>query len=292
MRAVDTQIEHFSYAAPDDPALKRLLIRAIERMSGQPYLKHLYHAHRHDLRPGENFWALAVRHLRLKVMFNDEGLARIPRQGPLVVVANHPYGVLDGIVISHLIATVRDDFLVLTNSMLYRAEEIRSYMLPVDFSETKEALEVNIKSRAEAKAHLMRGGCLVIFPAGGASTTPKPWSRRAIDAEWKTLTARLISQAKAPVLPVYFSGQNSRLFQIASHISMTLRLALFFKEVYDRIGTEIHLRIGRLIHFEELAKLERKAFMRHLREITYDMSAHTPNPPRRKLPRRHKRVPA
>ena len=74
-------------------------------------------------------------------------------------------------------------------------------------------------------------------PAGGVSTTPRLWDRRAIDAEWKNLTARLISQAKAPVVPLFFAGQNSRLFQIASHMNQTLRLSLIFKEVSNRIGT-------------------------------------------------------
>ena len=88
------------------------------------------------------------------------------------MVSNHPFGVLDGLVICHLVAKVRTDFRVLSNSVLYRAEEIRPFLLPIDFAETKEALKTNLKSRAEAKAHLMAGGCLVIFPAGGVSTTP------------------------------------------------------------------------------------------------------------------------
>ena len=87
----------------------------------------------------------------------------------------------------------------------------------------------------------------MVFPAGGASTAPKPWSKRAVDAEWKNFAARLIAAAKAPVVPVYFAGQNSRLFQIASHISMTLRLSLFFKEVYDKIGSELRVQIGDVI---------------------------------------------
>src|SRR6202012_5724884 len=94
------------------------------------------------------------------------------------------------------------------------------------------------------KHHLLGGGCLIVFPAGGVSTTRKPWDRPAVDAEWKNLTARLIAQGKAPVLPVFFAGQNSRLFQLASHLSMTLRLSLLFKEVHDRIGGEVHVRVG------------------------------------------------
>ena len=263
--ASSDEIVNFSYAAPDDPRLKRMLIRAIEKMTGQPYLKYLYDENRAHPTPGESFWTTALRMLEVNVVCNREALARLPETGALAVVANHPFGVLDGLIISYLISFVRNDFLVLTNSVLYQAEEIRPNLLPIDFSETKEALETNIKSRAKAKAHIMEGGCLVIFPAGGASTAPKPWSREAIDAEWKTLTARLISAAKAPVVPIYFAGQNSRLFQIASHISLTLRLSLFFKEVYDKIGSDIHVRIGSLIPFSALEGLNRKEFMDHLR---------------------------
>src|SRR5215471_1840656 len=270
------EIEAFSYATAEDPRLKRLLIRAIERMTGQPYLKSLYDEHRLNPVPGESFWAAALRSLELKLNYNDEALARLPKTGPLVVVANHPFGVLDGLIISYLISQARDDFLVLTNSVLYQADEIRSYLLPIDFAETKEALGTNLKSRATAKTHLMRGGVLVVFPAGGASTAPKLWSKRAIDAEWKNFAAKLINAAKAPVVPVYFAGQNSRLFQIASHISMTLRLSLFFKEVYDKIGSEIHVRIGDVIAYRTLEKIDRKNLLEHLRGLTYALGAGMP----------------
>jgi putative hemolysin len=273
---VGNQIERFSYATEDDPGLKRMLIRAIETMTGQPYLKQLYEEHRVNPIPGENFWAAAVRSLELKVVYNHDALLRLPRSGPLVIVANHPFGVLDGIVISYLASQLRDDFRVLTNSVLYQADEIRPYLLPIDFAETKEAVGTNLKTRADAKAHLTAGGCLVIFPAGGASTAPKPWSRQAIDAEWKNFTSRLIVGAKAPVAPVFFAGQNSRLFQIASHISMTLRLSLFFKEVYDKIGSEIHVRIGDVIPYGTLEKIDRKRLMEHLRGLTYALGAGMP----------------
>ncbi len=117
----------------------------------------------------------------------------------------------------------------------------------------------------------------MIFPAGGASTAPKPWSKRAVDAEWKNFAARLIVAAKAPVVPVYFAGQNSRLFQIASHISLTLRLSLFFKEVYDKIGSEIQVRIGEVIPYKGLETLDRKDLMEHLRKATYELGASLPH---------------
>ena len=281
---------HFSYAAPSDPYLKRIVIGTIERMTGQPYLKHLYDSYRNAPIAGENFWDACIRHLELNIDYNEEALSAVPREGPLVIVANHPFGVLDGIVLSYLTSKVRQDFRILTNSVLYRAEELRPYVLPVDFAETKEALDSNIKSRAEGRRFLKGGGCIVVFPAGGAATTPKIWSRRAVDLEWGPFTAGLIAQSKSSVLPVYFAGQNSRLFQIASHISMTLRLSLFFKEVYDNIGGVIRLRIGKVIPFNRLETLDRKEFMQYLRSATYAMAPLTPDPPKSRKPRSQKRV--
>ena len=124
-------------------------------MTGQPYLKRLYEDHQAHPVPGESFWAAALRRLEVSVSYNEDALANIPRTGPLVIVANHPFGVLDGLIISYLIDKVRQDFLVLTNAVLYQADEIKAHLLPIDFAETKEALSTNLKSRSEAKEHLM-----------------------------------------------------------------------------------------------------------------------------------------
>ena len=167
-----------------------------------------------------------------------------------------------------------------------RAEEVKTFLLPVDFAETEEALKTNLKTRAEAKNHLMKGGCLIVFPAGGVSTTPTIWHKRAVDTEWKNFTARMISQAKAPVAPVFFGGQNSRLFQLASHISMTLRLSLLFKEVHDRIGGVIQIRIGDLIPYERLATFnDRQSFMDHLKDLTYALGENMPRAPKDRIKR-------
>jgi putative hemolysin len=269
--------ETFSYAAPDDPWLKRVLIHLVERVTGQRYLKWQYLNYRERPDPG-SFWEAAIRRLELKVEVNEQVLATWPRTGAFVVVANHPFGVLDGLIISHLTAKVRNDFKVLTNAVLNRAEEIREHLIPIDFAETEEALQTNLRSRAEAKLHLMHGGCLIVFPAGGASTVKKVWHRRAYDSDWKMFIGRLITQAKAPVAPVYFAGQNSRTFQVASHISMTLRLSLFFKEVYDKIGATLPVRIGPPIPYEEIAKYDRKVLMDHLRDVTYALGKDMPYP--------------
>ncbi len=109
-------------------------------------------ANRREGITGEGFFAAAVRSLAIDVRYDAAALAALPATGPLVVVANHPYGVLDGIVISWLIQKVRPDFLVLTNAVLLRAPEIADYVLPIDFAATEEATRTNIASRAAARA--------------------------------------------------------------------------------------------------------------------------------------------
>lgn len=263
--------ETFSYAAPDDPPLKRLTIRLIERMTGQPRLKRIYRQYRAEGGAG-NFWEQAVARLRLTLIYDPAPLVDWPRKGALVIVCNHPFGVIDGLAICALTSRIRPDFRILTNAVLDRAEETRPHLLPVDFSDSREALGINLRSRAGARAHLAGGGCLIVFPAGGVSTTPSIWHARAVDAQWKNFTAKLILGAHAPVAPLYFEGQNSRLFQIASHLHQTLRLSLLFKEVHDRIGAEIRMRPGRPIPFHEIGHLAPDALMAELRARTYALA--------------------
>ena len=154
-----------------------------------------------------------------------------------MVVANHPYGVLDGIVISWLVSKVRSDFVVLTNAVLMRAPEVQGFILPIDFSETEEARKTNLASRAAARAQLEKGGVVVVFPAGAVSTAPDKLGRKpAVDGRWQPFVSQLIQRSKAAVVPVWFGGQNSRLFQIASHVSYdAAHLADFPRgEVEDR----------------------------------------------------------
>ncbi len=282
--------EAFSYAAADDPFLKRFVIHAIERATGQPYLRWLYEGYRPT--PDETFWDAAIRLLELKVACDAARLAAWPRTGPLVVVCNHPYGVLDGIVACHIVGKARPDFRVLTNAVICKAEPLRRYLLPIDFSESKEAVAINLKSRAEAIAHLKAGGCVLIFPAGGVSTTPKWWQRRAVDSDWKTFTAKLITAARAPVAPLYFAGQNSALFQRVSHVSLTLRLALLFHEVHNKIGSEVHTAIGDIIPYTDISAIkDRHALMAFLREKTYAAGVDLRDPPKPQV-KRPRRAPS
>lgn len=264
----------FSYATAEDPPVKRGLIRLVERATGQPKLKRLYVDNQRHPRLGESFWQAAVRCLALDVRYDPVALAKIPKSGPVVIVANHPYGVLDGIVISWLVEKARRDFVVLTNAVLMRAPEVRDFVLPIDFSPTEEAQRMNLATRAAARKQLDKGGVVVVFPAGGVSTAPDRLGRQpAVDAPWQPFVSQLIQRSKATVVPIWFGGQNSRIFQIASHLSLTLRLSLIFHEVKTRIGTILPVMVGEPLPFEQLAHWkERQELADFLRAHTYALA--------------------
>ena len=228
--------------------------------------------------PDESFWQAAVRSLALDVRYDHDVLAAMPKAGPVVVVANHPYGVLDGIVISWLVSKARSDFVVLTNAVLMRAPEVHGFILPIDFSETEEAQRTNLTTRAAARAQLERGGAVVVFPAGAVSTAPDKLGRKpAVDGRWQPFVSQLIQRSRATVVPIWFGGQNSRLFQIASHLSATLRISLIFHEVQSRIGTSLPVAIGAPVPFAAIAGIkDRQALADDLRNRVYAMAGLAP----------------
>lgn len=275
----------FTYSDPSMPPVKRGLIRIVEAATGQRRLRRLYLAYRRQARSHAEFWDAAVRSLALDVLYDSAALDAIPPSGPCVIVANHPYGVLDGIVLSWLVQKARPDFLVLTHAALLKAPEVRDFLLPVDFSGTPEALRINLRSRDAARRHLEAGGCVAVFPAGAISTAPDRLGlKQATDGPWQPFTAQLIQRSRATVVPVCFEGQNSRAFQIASHLSASLRLALIFHEVASRIGSTIRVAIGAPIPCPALNGIgDRAAVAAELKARTYALAETFP--PYTKRPR-------
>ncbi len=259
-----------SYADPTDPKLRRLAIRGIERLTGQRKLRRLYEDYRAQPSPNEDFFAAGCHLLDLKIDCDPAKLERIPRAGPLVVVANHPFGVVDGCVLASLVGQRRSDYRVIAHGLLARAPEAAERILPIDFSNRPDAACRNVGVRRAAIDWLKQGHVILVFPAGMVSTTPHPLARHAVDERWKPFTSRLVQAAETPVLPVRFSGQNSRLFQLASHLSLTLRTSLLFNEVHNKIGATIAVCIGEVVPYPALAHLrDRQAMADHLQALTY-----------------------
>jgi putative hemolysin len=258
-----------SYAAPEDSLPRQVVIRLIERLSARRRILRAYEEARSTLRPGDDIWAVAMRCLDITLRYSAEKLAAVPRKGPLVVVANHPFGVVDGLAVCHLVASLRTDFKVVAMSTLCRVPEIREHVLPIDFAGTRAAATVSARSRRAARALLDAGGCLIIFPAGAVSTARRLLGP-ADDADWHPFVGRMIIDHEAAVLPVRFEGKNGLLFQLASRVSPMLRLSLLLQEAANRMGTTVDAHVGDVLPFAALRAIrDPKALVDHLRRVTY-----------------------
>ena len=244
----------FSYASEEVSRLSRQVIRLVERLSGQRLVTRLYEDYRRAARPPESFWQDVVRTLQLDLRFDRDPLQAIPARGAQVVVANHPFGIVDGMILCWMVSQVRRDFKIMTHRVLYQAPEVRGHIIPIDFSETREATRQNVSARQEAEQILTDGGVLIVFPAGAVAVTRGPFGR-AVDLEWKPLVARLALRSGADVLPVFFHGQNSRLYQVAANLSLTLKLSLLFHEAVNKIGSPITVSIRDPIPNETLRRI-------------------------------------
>lgn len=271
-----------TYADPTAPLLERAFINIVELLGGRAALVRLYEQWRTQWPlSGLSLWSSAL--YWLGVSLKIEGGPWPPpleRQERLVVIANHPYGLLDGIAICALAEKLGRPFKILAHSQLMRVPEAMPYFLPIDFSETEAAVRNNIAARRRALDALRAGETIVIFPAGGVSTAPLklPLKRFACadDLPWKNFAYRLIRSAEATVLPLYFVGQNGPMFHAASKVSLAWRIAPLVGELDKRRGRPLTVRVGQPIAWAELAAIPSAALaMRALRQRVYQLANNT-----------------
>ncbi|MGL6211842.1 MAG: lysophospholipid acyltransferase family protein, partial [Paracoccaceae bacterium] len=232
-----------SYASSARTRGGRAMIRVMENVTGRLSLIRRAKGYEQEVAGGANFWDVIVKRYGLSLEVTGGALTNIPANGPLIVIANHPYGILDGLMMGHLLDKVRGDFRILANSVFRRAEELNRIILPISFDDTREAVKLNIDTRAKSLKYLADGGAIGVFPGGTVSTSAKPFSR-PMDPGWRNFTAKMIAKSNATVVPVFFEGHNSRLFQLASHTSSTLRLGLLIKEFKSRIDEPVRVVVG------------------------------------------------
>ncbi|ETX29816.1 lysophospholipid acyltransferase family protein [Roseivivax isoporae] len=251
----------------------RALIRLMENATGRIGLIRRAEGYEEEVRAGRDFWQVMVERYGLRLEVVGGAMADIPAQGPLVVVANHPYGILDGLMLGHLMSVARGDFRILAHSVFRKAQDLDRVILPISFDDTKAAVAQNLETRKEALRYLGAGGAIGIFPGGTVSTALRPFAR-PMDPGWRSFTARMIAKSGATVVPIYFDGHNSRLFQLASHLHYTLRMGLLIREFGRRVDKPVRLVIGRPIPPAEIGPRARDArdLMEFLRKSTYGLS--------------------
>ncbi|QUJ77861.1 lysophospholipid acyltransferase family protein [Sulfitobacter albidus] len=262
-----------SYASAARTRGGRAVIRLMENTTGRVGLIKRAVGYQEEVARGRNFFDVMIERYGLSLDLNRGRLSDVPRDGPLIVIANHPYGILDGLVMGHLLARTRGDFRIMANAAFAKAPDLHRLLLPIDFAQSKEAVAANLATRRTALDYLGDGGAVGIFPGGTVSTAAKPFSR-PMDPGWRSFTARMVAKSDATVLPVYFDGHTSRMFQIASHLHQTLRMGLLIKEFRKRIDTPVRLSIGAPIGRDVLDPLAKdgKAMMDFLRKATYGLA--------------------
>ena len=266
-----------TYASSAKGRSGRAVIRVMENATGR--LRMIRKAKGYDLEvaAGQDFWQVMTERYGLKLDIVGGSLDSIPPDGPLILVSNHPYGILDGLVMGRILSERRcGDFRVLAHRIFRRAPDLERVILPISFDETKEAAKLNMQTRKDAVAYLHEGGAIGIFPGGTVSTSAKPFSQ-PMDPSWRTFTAKMIAKSDATVVPIFFDGRNSRLFQLASHLHSTLRTGMFIREFKTKINKPVRIVVGDPIPSEVLStyKKDPVGCMDFLRKATYELS---PNP--------------
>ncbi|MEZ8158809.1 lysophospholipid acyltransferase family protein [Vibrio splendidus] len=196
----------------------------------------------------------------------------IPEQGPVVIVANHPLGAIEGVILADLVGSVRKDVKVLANELLKRLPELDDLFIGVDVFNSKESKRTNAKAIRDANRHLADGGLLIVFPAGEVSSYRKG-AKTLTDIEWSKSVAKFVKRHQATTVPIFINGKNSELFYQAGRVHPLLRTALLGRELLNKRATTISISIGSSIPYSEIKSFEQEMdIVNYLRLNTYLMS--------------------
>ncbi|WP_439121643.1 lysophospholipid acyltransferase family protein [Marivita sp.] len=262
-----------SYANTFTNPWKANTIRAMEWMTGKiPLLRLVRKFERMGPAEGQAFWGQALSLMKIPLETPAEQIARIPKEGPVIVVANHPHGLVDGMILAELIGRVRTDYKILTRSLLTGVSEIEEFMIPVPFPHEEDAREQSLEMRSRAMAHLKQGGVIALFPSGVVASSDSFFGP-AIERTWNPFTGNLIQRSGATVVPIFFPGQNSRAYQIANQVSATLRQGLLINEVIHACGKPQAPVVGEPIAAEAIEAFAGRSrdFVAALRETTISL---------------------
>jgi len=265
-----------SYANTFENPLQRITIQTIELLTARlRILRRIRKFEAQGVPFGQPFWKQALDTMGIKLLTPEEQIARIPKDGPIVVISNHPHGLVDGMILGELIGQVRTDYKILTRSLLTGVAEIDQFMIPVPFPHEPDALEKNLWMRKQAMDHLKNGGIVAVFPSGAVAASRTRFGP-VIEHEWNPFTSKMIQRSNAEVLPIFFPGANSRLYQIANQISATLRQGLLLYEITHAFNRPQSPVVGHVISRDKISKWSDnpRGFMSWLREETLRLRTH------------------
>ena len=264
-----------SYANTFTNPFQRNTIKTLELLTGKlRLLRKVRQFEKMGIPFGQPFWRQALDLLGIKLLTSKSELSKIPKKGSLIITANHPHGLVDGMVLAELIGKVRTDYKILTRSLLTGVNQIDQFMIPVPFDHEENALQKSLEMRRRAMEHLENGGVIVLFPSGKVASSETMFGK-VVEGDWNPFTAKLIQKSGADILPVFFPGSNSRLYQIANQISATLRQGLLIYEVVHAMNKPQKPLVGNIIKQDEISswKSDPRGFMKWLREKTIELGS-------------------
>ena len=263
-----------TYANSFENPWTRNSIKAIEWLTGKlTVLRRVRRFEKMGEFTGQAFWPATMKAMGIDLQTPDHQLERIPTEGPVVFVANHPHGLVDGMILADLIGRRRPDYRILTRALLTGLDESASgYMIPVPFPHEADAQEKMLQMRATAMAHLEASGLIALFPSGVVASSDTLFGP-AIEREWNVFTAKMIRKSGATIVPCFFTGSNSRWYQIADKISPILRQGLLIHEVVHSFDKPQAPIIGKPITPDRWAEPIKKPrdFMAWLRQHTINL---------------------
>lgn len=264
-------LRQLSYATSFDSPLRSGIIRSIEWMSGKmSVVQMIRQFERGGPYDGPGFWRAALDVLGIDIRTPQAELNHIPKDGPTILVANHPHGMVDGMVMAEMISRRRLDYKILTRSLLTNIDTVAGqYLIPVPFPHHPDAQEKMVEMRRAAMAHLAEGGLVALFPSGVVATSDSMFGP-VIEKEWNVFTAKMIRKSGATVVPCFFPGSNSRMYQMAHQISATLRQSLLIHEIVRSRNTPFSPVVGAPLSPSDIDERigQPRQFMAWLREQT------------------------
>jgi putative hemolysin len=265
-------LDIFKIEAKQGSALKRKVIACLGKPVGYTMGLHLINNIYNNVTARscqEDFLDKTLDFMNVEYRVSDDDLTRIPRQGPAVVVANHPFGAIEGVIIMHLLSKIRPDFKVMGNYFLRLIPQLRDRIIFVDNFGRADSLRQNIGPMKECLRCLRNGHLLAIFPAGEVSHVMLR-KRRIMDPAWLPSVSRIIHRTQVPALPIYFHGRNTMFFQILGMVHPMLRTMMLPREFANKCHSTIDLSVGSLIPYKKLAVMQQDVeLINYLRLRTY-----------------------
>ncbi len=263
-----------TYANSFDSTFTAAVIRSVEWFTGKlSILRMIRTFEKRGAPTGQPFWRAALDTMGIDLLTPQQEVNNIPLSGPVVVVANHPHGLVDGMILADLIGRRRTDYKILTRALLTGIDEVAaSYMISVPFPHEPDAQRKSVEMRAQAMAHLKDGGVISVFPSGVVASSDTLFGP-VLEREWNVFTAQMIRRSGAAVVPIFFPGANSRAYQIANCISATLRQSLLLHEVVRSCNRPQRPIGGKPMNARQMKLLESdpRGFMACLRDHTLSL---------------------